>query len=227
MPFESFSPSEIESDALDLISRTMADTREDRSNTINEIMNALADADDVTRLVAHIAIKSYLSDMDPLALFNKRSPLLSRVKYHAPGMFLAHGKVKNELLETEEFIGINSFFDSAESLGFNNIDGRIASDFLYQWVASRNPDSYSAEVVSEFSLPSGRMSHNLYGKGDFYSAGVLFHDSIIEDYTFLLRRGLSQSHSQIDAIISFAGTDDIELAASFLNPTRRKRLGLC
>ena len=226
MPIESFSPSEIESDALDLISRTIADTRKDRLNTINEIMTALTDADDTTRLVAHIAIKSYLSDMDPLALFNKRSPLLGRVRYHAPGMFFAYGKIYNELLETGEFIGINNFFDSAESLGFNNNDGRVASDFLYQWVASKNPDSFSAEIVSEFSLPSGRMSHNMYGRGDFNSAGVLFHDSIMEEYAFLLRSGLSQPHSQLDAIIILAGTDDIELAGSFLNPARRKKLRL-
>ncbi len=226
MPFESFSPSETESAALDLISRTIADTREDRSNTIHEIISALADADEVTRLVAHIAIKSYLGDIDPLALFSKRSPLLGCVRYHAPGMFFAHGKIKNELLETGEFIGINNFYDSAESLGFNNTAGRVASDFLYQWVASKNPDSYSAEIVSEFSLPSGRMSHNMYSRGDFNSAGVLFHDSIMEEYAFLLRSGLSQPHSQLDAIIILAGTDDIELAGSFLSSTRRKKVGL-
>ncbi len=217
---------ETEQRLLDQLSAHIVDTRQQRVERIQACIETLRHADDVTRLLARTCVEHYINESPPEDAFTRPSAFnRDTVQCHAPGLFAVFGSLNSKLMETGEFISVSELINSAASLGFKEEKGVIAAEFLYQWLAAQYPDSEAARTVNFLGLRSGRMSHNIHGKGDFQTPYVLFHKTATQSYVDAINDVSYEPRTGIDPIIYLAVTDDWEGATSFMTPHQRQRLG--
>ncbi len=215
----------VEQAILDQLARVIIDTRPERNDKVQACLEALSQTDDISRQVAHLCMQHYIVETPPeKSLVRQWREGGSHVQQHAPGVFMAWGKLRSELLQTGDFIGTRALTQSAEALGFKRQQGRVACDFLYQWVAARYPDCKASDWVAKFGLRSGHMSHDIFKKGDFDTGAVIFHEAVAQDYVAAVLDDISSAHTDIDPIICLAVNDDWELATSMMSAGKRRRL---
>ena len=215
----SFEFSQCEQDYIDQQIAHIISTRQTRRDKVNYCIEGLIDGDDSLRLVARLYIAQCLEDTTKLedTSYSCRRFTKSTVHQYAPGLFMAYATIFEKIYATGEFKKLKDFRLAADALEFPQRLGRNTVDYLFQWIASRNPGSRAAEIVELYALPTGKMSHNINGNGDFASRSVLFHDSVIEQYLNTILNHQQPPRKQIDAIICLAGTDDWDKTQSILN----------
>ncbi len=202
---------ELEQHALTTLTDEIISTRQTRQANVQRCMEGLASADEVTQMVAGICIRHYLANPDGAnVLASPRYVHERKVYCRAPGIFMHNGEVTESLLATGEFLMLKDFVGCAEILGFTPTKARHAVEFLYQWVAARNPGSPAESDVRYYGLKSGRMSRSI-DRGYFYTEGLLFHESIMQEYAEGIRNGSQNRHADLDPIICLTVTDDPEL----------------
>ncbi len=215
----------VEQDILDQFARVIIDTRPERNDKVQACLESLSQTDDITRQVAHLCMRHYIAETPHEELLTAEWRYDNdRVALHAPGLFMAWRGMRDELLQTGDFIGTKALTQSAEALGFKHQQGWVACEFLYQWIAARYPDSPASYWVDQLGLRSGRMSHDINGKGYFDTSAVIFHESVAQDYVGAVLDGISNRHTDIDPIICLAAQDNWELATSMMSPAKRRKL---
>lgn len=201
---------ETEGRTLDAFVAEMVRGRSERQATIKSCIEMLEQTDEVTRMVAGVCVRHYLADADAGSPLTRLDKLWKRqVHFRAPGVFMHNGAVTEALLATGEFLMLKDFKGCAEILGSTPKKAWHAAEFLYQWVAARNPGTPAASDVRCYGLKSGRMSHSI-DRGYFSTKSVLFHESVIWEYVESLRNG-GNRHSDLDPIICLTVTDDPEV----------------
>lgn len=221
-PHEGLTP--VEQEAIGSLANIIVSTRDERRERILGAIESFEAADKITREVAIVAIKSYIADSEPEQMLIR--PDFERtgnqVCYHAPGLYIADGKVKDDLMATGDFVTAHEFRSAAESLSFTRDHAQDAADFLYRWVASRYPDSPASRTVNEMGIGNERMSHG--SRGNFRSWNVLFHTTVAQEYIDQITKRTSLERRIVDPIICLAATDDWDRALSLTSPGQQKRI---
>jgi len=229
MDWEDTQFTDVERKALELVSQRILDSQQQRADKVSEFMDALEEADDATRLMAGIVIRQYLSDVDEVDLFTKRSEKFSfggrLAIFMAPGMYMAFDEVLKTCRTSGEFIDIKQIFECAQTLGIRKSDESqsiLAIDivnFLFTQIAVRNPGSYAERVIlKDFGTKSGKLSKS------FNTKNIIFHETIVREYAESVLSGSIVPHNLYDAVICLAALDDWDGSLSLLSPQVRKRL---
>lgn len=217
--------SDVESGTLNILAKVIIDTRLERNERVWAAREAYDAADDITRLVADVCIGHYMRTTDPESVLIKPDFFRPKAFFHAPGLYTVPSEIlRSEVINTGEFISSRSLTNVAKTIGFIAEHGWSATEFLYQWIAAQHPESRAAEVAQKFGLRSGRMSHNINGKGNFNTRAVIIHKSHAEDYIDLVKAEVLPPHTILDPIICLDATDNWEEAVSLMSPQKQRQM---
>ncbi len=205
---------------LDQAAQYIVSTREQRTQTVAEAMQAISELDPITRFVVGVALKHYLTmqpDSNPLAETWRR-----KVFYEAEGLYMAAGGLGEALVATGEFSGYQAFKEATEALKFTERETRHSVHYLFQWAVAQDPGCPGEGLVNNFAYPSGKMLHT--PKHGINTDIILFHESLSEKYLMGLRNKSIEVKNKIDPIIVLATSDNWEWATSMLTPYQLRKL---
>lgn len=213
--------------------RTIKTIHETSAQRINDCLETMRSMDEIDQLVYVTAVKAFLDDellqVDdyPMAWTDKPFRFENLPKKHAEGVYISdYSLVKDALRRTGEFVTARDFAEMASSFELMSHNGPLVSEFLYQWVAAQQPDSFALQYCTDHALPSGKLSLNRdhYDRDFFYPTDIVFHRSVIDDYVERECFEGDKHRTIINPIISLLATDDWDFAVSQLSKVQRRKL---
>lgn len=137
------------------------------------------------------------------------------------------------MVQSGEFKGFGDFNEAALALGFT---GRRAGevtrytvpqaldtlDHLVHWLAARYPDSDASDTVRYYGTPKGRLVHG--GLKGYDSQGLLFHESVLEEYVDIECTRGEVENGPHRPIITLVATGDWDRALALCSPRKQRQL---